>query len=258
MKVPKLIKISTKAKITLSLLSTTPLLFTNPAHALNISEFFDDIIGEVEGYASTFLEKAEGEITAKWEGIKEDAKSAINSSVGDMGMPNSIKASEQLKKEIGDKQTIAQKATRAEELERALNRQSVEAIIGEEGQKFTFDSIEDTEEVATKSKESAEKTNSLAEAAQSARSSQDVLKAISAQQAALSEQNSQIAWLLSKQRSDNLKNQMAQAQGNLMLGQIAENQAAEDRGKKVQRNANTATIAEMATMLQLDVSSKYK
>ena len=51
---------------------------------------------------------------------------------------------------------------------------------------------------------------------------------------------------------------MAQAQGNLMLGQIAENQAAQERGKRVQRNGNTATIAEMATMLQLDVSSKYE
>lgn len=257
MKIPKLPKISKKIKVSLCLVCITPLLFSNPAHALNISDFFDDIIGEVEGYANTFKSQIEEEITAKWEGIKEDAQSAIDNSVGEMGMPNSIKASEQFKEEIGDKQTIAQKATRAEELERALNRQSVEAIIGEEGQKFTFDSIKDTEEVAIKSKESAEKTVSLAEKAQSARSSQDVLKAISAQQAALSEQNSQIAWLLSKQRSDNLKNQMAQAQGNLMLGQIAENQAAEARGKDVQRSANTATIAEMATMLQLDVSSKY-
>ena len=125
------------------------------------------------------------------------------------------------------------------------------------GKNLTRDSIEDTQEVVTKSLESAQKTDSLAQTAQSARSSQDVLKSISAQQAALSEQNSQIAWLLSKQRSDNLKNQLTQAQGNLMLGQIAENQAAEVRGKQVQRNANTATIAEMATMLQLDVSSKY-
>lgn len=258
MKIPKLPKISKKAKISLCVLCGTPLLFTNPAHALNIEDFFDDIIGEVEGYATTFLKTAEEEIAAKWKGIQADAKSAINNSVGDMGMPNSIKASEEIKKEIGDKQTIAQKATRAEELERALNRQSVQAIIGEEGQKITKDSIEDTEEVATKSKESAQKTDSLAQATQNAKSSQDVLKAISAQQAALSEQNSQIAWLLSKQRSDNLKNQMAQAQGNLMLGQIAENQAIEQRGKQVQRNANTATIAEMATMLQLDVSSKYE
>ena len=184
-------------------------------------------------------------------------QAAVDSSIGDMGMPNSIKASEELFEEIGDKQTIAQKATRAEELERALNRQSVEAVIGEEGQKLTRDSIEDTQEVVTKSLESAQKTDSLAQIAQGARSSQDVLKSISAQQAALSEQNSQIAWLLSKQRSDNLKNQLTQAQGNLMLGQITENQAAEARGKQVQRNANTATIAEMATMLQLDVSSKY-
>lgn len=258
MKIPKLPKISKKARISLCLVCTTPLLFSNPAQALNIEDFFEDIVGEVEGYANTFRSQIEEEITAKWEGIKEDAKSAINNSVGDMGMPNSIEASEQLKKEIGDKQTIAQKATRAEELERALNRQSVEAVIGEEGQKIAKDSIEDTEEVATKSKESAQKTDLLAQEAQNARSSQDVLKAISAQQASLSEQNSQIAWLLSKQRSDNLKNQMAQAQGNLMLGQIAENQAAEERGKRVQRNANTATIAEMATMLQLDVSSKYE
>ena len=257
MKISKLTRISKSAKITLCLICTTPLLFANSAHALNIREFFDDIIGEVEGYASTFLNKAEEEIDAKWEGIKEDARFAINNSVGGMNLPNSIKAVEQLKKTIGDKQTIPQKAIRAEELERALNRQSVEAVIGEEGQKLTRDSIEDTQEVVTKSLESAQKTDSLAQIAQGARSSQDVLKSISAQQAALSEQNSQIAWLLSKQRSDNLKNQLTQAQGNLMLGQITENQAAEARGKQVQRNANTATIAEMATMLQLDVSSKY-
>lgn len=258
MRISKLTKISKSAKITLCLICTTPLLFTNSAHALNIREFFDDIRSEVEGYASTFLEKAEGEITAQWEGIKEDAKSAINSSVGDMGFPNSIKASEELKEEIGDKQTLVQKAIRAEELERALNRQSIEAVIGEEGQTLTKNSIEDTQEVAIKSFESAQKTDSLAQTAQGARSSQDVLKSISAQQAALSEQNSQITWLLSKQRSDNLKNQLTQAQGNLMLGQIAENQASVARGKQVQRNANTATIAEMATMLQLDVSSKYE
>ncbi|MEO0687477.1 MAG: hypothetical protein AAFY76_21110 [Cyanobacteria bacterium J06649_11] len=236
---------------------TTPLLFTNSAYALNIREFFDDIIGEVEGYANTFFNQAEEEINASWEGIKEDAKSAINSSVGDMNLPNSIKAVEELKDKIGDKQTIAQKAIRAEELERALNRQSIEALIGEEGQTLTKNSIEDTQEVAKKSFESAQKTGSLAQTAKDARSSQDVLKSISAQQAALSEQNSQITWLLSKQRSDNLKNQLTQAQGNLMLGQIAENQASVARGKQVQRNANTATIAEMATMLQLDVSSKY-
>ena len=136
MKISKLLRISKSAKITLCLICTTPLLFANSAYALNIREFFDDIRGEVEGYASTFLNKAEEEIDAKWEGIKEDAKSAINSSVGNMNLPNSIKAVEQLKKEIGDKQTIPQKAIRAEELERALNRQSVEAVIGEEGQKL--------------------------------------------------------------------------------------------------------------------------
>ena len=88
--------------------------------------------------------------------------------------PIPSKPASNLKKEIGDKQTIAQKATRAEELERALNRQSVEAVIGEEGQKITKDSIEDTEEVATKSKESAQKTDLLAQEAQNAESSQDV------------------------------------------------------------------------------------
>ena len=76
-------------------------------------------------------------------------QAAVDSSIGDMGMPNSIKASEELFEEIGDKQTIAQKATRAEELERALNRHSVEAVIGEEGQIFTSDSINYTEDVAT-------------------------------------------------------------------------------------------------------------
>lgn len=258
MKFPKLPNISKKAKIGLILASSTPLLLANPAHALNIGDFFDDIVGEVEGYADTFKSQIEEEITAKWEGIKEDAKSAIDKSVGDMQMPNSVKASEQIKEEIGDKQTIPQKATRAEELERALNRQSVESVIGEEGQKITKDSIKDTEEVAKKSKESAEEVKSLADEAKGARSSQDVLKAISAQQASLSEQNSQIAWMLSKQRADSLTAQMTQAQGNLMLGQIAENQAAEARSKDLQQNVNTATIAEMATMLQLDVSSKYE
>ena len=176
MKIPKLPKISKKAKISLCLVCTTPLLFTNPAHALNISDFFDYIICEVEGYANTFKSQIEEEIAAKWEGIKEDAKAAVDSSIGDMGMPNSIKASEELFEEIGDKQTIAQKATRAEELERALNRQSVEAVIGKEGQELTRDSIEDTHSVVTKSLESAQKTDSLASSALDARSSQDVLK----------------------------------------------------------------------------------
>ncbi|MEO0970954.1 MAG: hypothetical protein AAFX80_22210, partial [Cyanobacteria bacterium J06639_18] len=83
------------------------------------------------------------------------------------------------------------------------------------------------------------------------------LKTVAKQQAILSEQNSQIVWMLGKQRSDNIQSRLVQAQGNLMLGQIAESQAAKQRKERLQNNTNTATAIEMSTMLQLDVSSKY-
>ena len=63
--------------------------------------------------------------------------------------------------------------------------------------------------------------------------------------------------MLGKQRSDNVNERLARAQSNLMLGQIAEHQSSDSRGKRLQRNADTATVIELGTMLQLDVSRKY-
>ena len=63
--------------------------------------------------------------------------------------------------------------------------------------------------------------------------------------------------MLGKQRSDNVNERLARAQSNLMLGQIAEHQSSDSRGKRFQRNADTASVIELGTMLQLDVSRKY-
>ncbi|BAY87600.1 hypothetical protein NIES267_71240 (plasmid) [Calothrix parasitica NIES-267] len=255
----KILKVSKKVKLGLCIISSTPLIFVNPAFGLdlNIDRFFKDVIGEVEEYAEIFKTEVEEDILASWEGIKADAQSAINSSLGDMGIPNTVKAGEQLMEEIGDKQTITQKIIRASELERLIFRQSVEAILSKKGQAKLLEGAYATEKVALTSKQNAQSNDSIAKESQVADSSQDVLKAISNQQAILSEQNSQIVWMLGKQRSDNVNERLARAQSNLMLGQIAEHQSSDSRGKRLQRNADTATVIELGTMLQLDVSRKY-
>ena len=167
MKIPKIPKISKKAKISFCILCGISFSFANPAYALDlgIDDFFKEIIGEVKGYANTLKAKVEGEITAKWEGMKEDAKSAISNSIGDMGIPDSVEAGEKLKKKL-KKQTIFQKSTRADELERVINRQSVAATLGKEGQTQLKNSIDKTKEVAQKSQDSARLNDSLADIAQ--------------------------------------------------------------------------------------------
>ncbi|MBW4512178.1 MAG: hypothetical protein KME64_37645 [Scytonematopsis contorta HA4267-MV1] len=221
------------------------LVGVTPSYAFSIEDFFQDV---VEGAKASF-ENAKAELSAsiegKFGGVKVEAETAIKT--GDMKATDPVKSSDALKEQLKGKGTNSETNTVegavsiSKELERENARATVAAVLGEKGQKQTKKEIEATEQTVSQTKE-------LADSAQTAESSQDVLKIIAAQ-------NAQIASMLGQSRTDKLQARHDTQQTNLMLSQMAEQGASERKRQNLAIDGINAQFIELAGYTSLKTTA---
>ncbi|MBE9052752.1 hypothetical protein IQ243_20455 [Nostocales cyanobacterium LEGE 11386] len=214
------------------------ILISTPSYGFNIGNFLGSIIDEIRGEMQSIRSLAEAEIDRTWAGIKSDARQAINNSIGQMGAPDPIKSSNDLKDLLAQEHSLPVAKEKAQDLERELTRASISAVMGSEGQRETANKISITTQTA-------QEAQNLAVQAQGMDASQNILKLMAGQ-------NAQIVSMLAQQRTDSLQSRIDTTQSNLMLTQIAENSANQRKREDIQKRGLISVNHELAGISRLD------
>jgi hypothetical protein len=218
------------------------LILAAPSYGFNLGNFLGSIFEEVKGELEIIQNLALNEIENTWEGIREDAKLAINNNLGEMGAPDPIKSGNELKRRLAEDLSLPVAKEKAHDLERELSRASISAVIGIEGQQETARKIE-------KTTLTAQEAHALAQQAQGMDATQNILKVMAGQ-------NAQIVSMLAQQRTDSLTARQDTAQTNLMLNQIAENLSNQRKSEDLQRTGINSMNHELIGLLRLDPTLK--
>ncbi|MBC6435718.1 hypothetical protein FM036_41120 [Nostoc sp. HG1] len=195
------------------IISTTlvSLVVATPSYGLVISDFFSSIVDDLKGEVSQIQTWTKSQIDQSWAGIKKDAQAAIDNTIGEMGAPDPIASSDELKNRIAGTYSLPVAKEKGQDLERELTRASITSVVGKTGQADMSQKIEKTTQIAQSAK-------TIADQAQDMDASQNVLKAIAAQ-------NGLVVSMLAQQRTDSLQVRQDNSYSNLMLTQVAENTA---------------------------------
>jgi predicted RND superfamily exporter protein len=235
---------SKKGVIIGAIIGVATLLIAAPSYAFSLDSLFQGVIGEVKGYFEQTKEEVTAAINEKWGGLKNEAKVAVQKETGAMKLPNPVGAADKLKEQLKEKgswnesNTVEGAVVASKELERETTRATIESVLGQKGQERTKKEIEATEGTVSQ-------VQQIADEAQTMDASQDVLKAIAAQ-------NAQIASMLGQSRTDGLQQRHDAQQTNLMLSQIAEQGASE------RKRQNLAVDGINAQFMQLTGYSSLK
>lgn len=226
-----------------SMLSVTP----SYAISLNINSFFNSVLGKFSGYFQETKSELTAAINENWGGLKKEATTATNNSTGTMGLPDPVSSADNLKDQLKDKgswnesNTVEGAIAASSKLERETTRATVESILGQVGQERTKNEIEATQQTIAD-------VQDLASQAQNMDASQNILKAIAAQ-------NSQIVSMLGQSRTDGLQQRHDAQQTNLMLSQIAEQGASDRRRQNLIMDGITAQYMEIAGFSSLKTTA---
>jgi hypothetical protein len=210
-----------------------------------IENFFNQTFGYINGYFNEVANQLKKEVDESWENLQKDAQAAIEESTGNMGIPDPTAASQILADKLRDKGGIAAESSSVigaveagKQLERDSTRAAVASVLGKAGQQRTQSEIDATNKTVGQAQQ-------LAEDAQNMDASQDVLKVIAAQ-------NAQIVSMLGQVRTDGLQARHDAQQTNLMLNQIAESQAEQNRARRVLTTGMTSQYLELTGWSRLD------
>ncbi|WGV29070.1 hypothetical protein [Halotia branconii] len=218
------------------------LLIATPSYGVTITDFFSSIVSDFKGEVSEMQTWAKSQIDQAWAGIKQDAQAAIDNTTGQMGAPDPIASSGELKNRIASIYSLPVAQQKAEDLERELTRASIMSVVGKTGQVDTSKKIEKTTQIA-------QEAQNLADQAQNMDASQNVLKAIAAQ-------NTLVVSMLAQQRTDSLQARHDSSYSNLMLTQVAQNMA-NVRKKEDLNDLGTLSLShELIGMSRLDPTYK--
>lgn len=218
--------------------SILSLVITTPSYGLVISDFFTNIADDLKSETSQIKSWTKLQIDQSWAGIKKDAQAAIENSTGKMGAPDPIASSDNLKNRIAGTYSLPVAKEKGQDLERELTRASITSVVGENGQADTSQKIEKTTQIAQDAK-------SIADVAQNMNASQNVLKAIAAQ-------NALVVSMLAQQRTDSLQARQDNSYSNLMLTQVAENTANAQKKQDLNELGTLSLSHELIGISRLD------
>jgi hypothetical protein len=218
------------------------LLIATPSYGLVIGDFFSSIVSDIKGEVNKIQTWAKSEIDQGWAGIKQDAQAAIDNTIGEMGAPDPIASSDELKNRIADTYSLPVAQQKGQDLERELTRASIISVVGKTGQEDTSKKIEKTTQIAQEAK-------SIADVAQDMDASQNILKAIAAQ-------NALVVSMLAQQRTDSLQARQDTTYSNLMLTQVAENMANTRKKENLNELGTLSLSHELIGMSRLDPTYK--
>jgi hypothetical protein len=217
------------------------LLIAAPSYGISINDFFSSIVSDLQGEVSEIQAWAKGEINSAWGDIKENANAAIDSSIGQLGAPDPIASAEQLKNTLKDDYSYPVAQEKAQKLERELTLGSIASVIGKKGQQQTQEKIDTTAQIAKLAK-------GIADEAQNMDASQNVLKAMAAQ-------NGLIVSMLAQQRTDSLLARQDNAYSNLMLTQVAEHLDSQRQKENSQEDGRLSLVHEVVLNARLNATS---
>ncbi|MEJ6487435.1 hypothetical protein N0Y54_40350 [Nostoc punctiforme UO1] len=232
-----------KRKIGVILSATVgSLLIAAPSYGISINDFFSSIVSDLQGEVSEIQAWASDEINSAWGDIKENANAAIDSSIGQLGAPDPIASAEQLKDSLKDDYSYPVAQEKAQKLERELTLGSIASVIGKKGQQQTQEKIDTTAQIAQLAKD-------ISDEAQNMDASQNVLKAIAAQ-------NGLIVSMLAQQRTDSLSARQDNAYSNLMLTQVAQHLDSQRQKENSEEDGRLSLLHEVVLNARLDPTFK--
>ncbi|BDA76040.1 hypothetical protein CAL7716_102060 (plasmid) [Calothrix sp. PCC 7716] len=230
-----------KKSVIIGTVGIASLFIAAPSYAfsLNINDFFNGMLGGVTDYFQQVQTSVNSAINERWAGLKQDAQAAINQSLGIMKAPNPIAAGETIKEKIGangvsqrDNNIIQGAVFEQNAIEQEITRANVESVLGAQGQQRTRNEINATAQTVSDAQ-------ALADGAQQMDASQDILKAIAAQ-------NAQVVSIIAQSRTDGLQARQDAQQANLMLSQIAKQGDTQRLRENLQIDGLTAQHMEIA------------
>ncbi|WP_242056114.1 hypothetical protein [Nostoc flagelliforme] len=158
-----------------------------------------------------------------------------------MGAPDPIASADQLKDSLKDDYSYPVAQEKAQKLSRDLALASVASVISEKGQQQTQEKIDTTAQIA-------QKASDIASQAQNMDASQNILKAIAAQ-------NGLIVSILAEQRTDSLLARQDNAYSNLMLTQVADHLDSQRKKENSQDDGRLSLLHEVILNARLDPTS---
>ncbi|MBD2615831.1 hypothetical protein H6G94_32055 [Nostoc punctiforme FACHB-252] len=218
------------------------LFIAAPSYGTNISDFFSSIALDLQSEVSEIQAWAKEEINNAWAGIKENATAAIDNSIGQLGAPDPIASSEQLFDSLKDNYSYAVAQQNAQELERQLTLASVASVVSQKGQQQIQAKIDTTAQIAQQAKD-------ISDEAQNMDASQNVLKAIAAQ-------NGLIVSMLAQQRTDSLVARLDNSYSNLMLTQVADRLDSQRKKGEGEEDGRLSLLHEVVLNARLDPAFK--
>ena len=217
------------------------LLVAVPSYGISINDFFSSIVSDLQSEVGEIQAWASDEINSAWADIKENANAAIDSSIGQLGAPDPIASAEQLKNTLKDDYSYPVAQEKAQKLERELTLGSIASVIGKKGQQQTQEKIDTTAQIVKLAK-------GIADEAQNMDASQNVLKAMAAQ-------NALIVSMLAEQRTDSLLARQDNAYSNLMLMQVAEHLDSQRQKENSEEDGRLSLVHEVVLNARLDPTS---
>ncbi|BAB78291.1 hypothetical protein ACN23B_28000 (plasmid) [Anabaena sp. FACHB-709] len=232
-------------KLTISAIASATfgsLFIAAPSYGISINDFFSSIVSDFQTEISKIQNDAKEKINISWAGIKTDAIAAIDSSIGQLGAPDPIASADKLKDSLKDDYSYPVAQENAQELERQLTLASVSSVVSKDGQQQTQEKIDTTAQIAQQAK-------SIADEAQNMDASQNVLKAIAAQ-------NALVVSMLAQQRTDSLSARQDSAYSNLMLTQVAEHLDSQRKKENSEEDGRLSLVHEVILNARLDPTFK--
>ncbi|MCC5662275.1 hypothetical protein LC608_36320 [Nostoc sp. XA010] len=212
-----------------------------PSYGFSINDFINSLVWDLQSEVGEIQTWASDEINSAWADIKENANAAIDSSIGQLGAPDPIASADQLKGSLKDDYSYPVAQEKAQKLSRDLALASVASVVSEKGQQQTQEKIDTTAQIAKLAK-------GIADEAQSMDASQNVLKAIAAQ-------NGLIVSMLAEQRTDSLLARQDNAYSNLMLTQVADHLDSQRKKENSEEDGRLSLVHEVVLNARLDPTS---
>ncbi|MCC5664829.1 hypothetical protein LC653_13095 [Nostoc sp. CHAB 5784] len=231
-------------KLTLSAIASATfvsLFIAAPSYGISINDFFSSIVSDLQGEVSEIQAWAKDEINSAWADLTENANAAIDSSIGQLGAPDPVASADQLKDSLKDDYSYPVAQQNAQELERQLTLASVASVVSLTGQQKTQAKIDTTAQIAQQAKD-------ISDEAQNMDASQNVLKAIAAQ-------NGLIVSMLAQQRTDSLSARQDNAYSNLMLTQVADHLDSQRKKENSEEDGRLSLLHEVVLNARLDPTS---
>jgi hypothetical protein len=217
------------------------LFIAAPGYGISINDFFSSIVSDLQSEVGEIQAWAKEEINNGWADIKENANAAIDSSIGQLGAPDPIASADQLKDSLKDDYSYPVAQEKAQKLSRDLALASVASVVSEKGQQQTQEKIDTTAQIA-------QKASDIASEAQNMDASQNILKAIAAQ-------NGLIVSMLAEQRTDSLLARQDNAYSNLMLTQVADHLDSQRKKENSEEDGRLSLLHEVLLNARLDPTS---